>query len=192
MSIELLYLKRLRIGANVLLNKIPVLDKGYVALIDSMNGTHHFQHLRDEFRIPIDKLEKMATASLVIRCPVWFQLRLSLSSLTIVGAPNKPLEAFLPNAGEIGTEDRATNEAISDDIARTTAALLVNPKAYRADGADSFISQVMTPMNVYTTLLVSGTLAEWRELIGHAGPAPMEAYLLAIRQIINVEWPHGK
>ena len=129
---------------------------------------------------------------MIIRCPVWFQLRLSLSSLTIVGAPNTPMEAYLPNTGEIGTKDKSTNDAISEDISRTTAALLMNPKAYKADGADNFISQVMTPMNVYTTLLVSGTLAEWRELIGHAGPAPMEAYLIAIRQIINVEWAHGK
>jgi hypothetical protein len=176
----------------MLLNKIPVLDKGYVALIDSMNGTHKFQKMRDEYRIPVSKLEQLTSATMIIRCPVWFQLRLSLSSLTLVGAPNAPMEAYLPNAGEIGSKDRVTNEAISDDIARTTAALLMNPKAYRADGADNFVAQVMTPMNVYTTLLVSGTLPEWRELIGHAGPAQMEAYLLAIKQIINVEWPHGK
>jgi len=177
----------------VLLNKIPCLDKGYVALIDSMNGTHHFQNLRDQFKgVSIDNLEKLTSATLIIRCPVWFQLRLSLSSLTMVGAPNIPMEAYLPNAGEIGSSDRTVNEAIADDIERTTAALLINPKAYKADGANNFIAQVMTPMNVYTTLLVSGTLSQWRELVRHPAPAPMEAYLTAIKQIIDVEWAHGK
>ena len=177
----------------MLLNKVPVLDKGYVALVDSMNGTHHFQDLRDEFKgVSISQLERLTSATILVRCPVWFQLRLSLSSLTMVGAPNMPVEAYIPNLGEIGTEDRATNEAISDDIARTTAALLMNTKAYKADGADSFVCHIMTPMNTYTTLLVSGTLHEWRELIDSNGPAPMKAYLTAIRQIINVEWAHGK
>src|ERR1019366_4643302 len=98
----------------------------YVALIDSMNGTHHFQDLRDTFRgVPIARLEKLTNATLIFRCPTWVQLRLSLFPLTIVGASSSPLEAYIPNAGEIGSPDRKTNEVISDDIQRTTAAMMI-------------------------------------------------------------------
>src|ERR1035437_8631890 len=175
-----------------LLNKIPCLDKGYVALVDSMNGTGKFQVLRDDFAgTPIARLEKLTQATLLFRCPTWIQLRLSLFPLTIVGAPSHPVEAYLPNAGEIGSPDRVVNESIADDMERTTAALLMNPKSYKADGCDSFMAHVMSPMSVYTTVLVSGTLPQWREFIAQGNmPTPIEAYRLAVKQIIDVEWPH--
>jgi len=178
----------------MLLNKLPCLDKGYVALVDSMNGTHKFQKLRDEFQgTPIARLEKLAQATILFRCPMWMQMRLSLFPLTIVGTPQRAHEAYIPNAGEIGSPDRQTNEAIADDIQRTTAAMMINPKAYKADGCDSFIAHIMTPMNMYTSLLVSGTLPQWREFLeGNEMPEPIEAYRKAVEQIINVEWPHGK
>ena len=179
----------------LLLNSTPVLDKGYVALVDSMNGTHKFQELRDSFgSTTIAKLEKLTSATIIFRCPTWIQLRLSLYPLTIVGVDSRPVEAYIPNPGEIGSPDRLTNESISDDMERTTAAMLINPKSYKADGCDPFVSQVMTPMNVYTTLLVSGTLPQWREFTAKGTvplPAPIEAYRKAVEQIITVEWPHG-
>lgn len=179
----------------MLLNKIPVLDKGYVALIDSCNTVKKLRDIGAEFyggEYPVE-LESIGYMTLAVKCPLFFQIYLSKFELKIIDANdrNKPQEAYIPNPGEIGAPERLDNEAISDDIGRTTEALLINPRAYQADGADRFISQVITPVNVYTTLIVSGTYDKWSRLLvstpKHA-PRPILQYIDAIEQIITAEW----
>lgn len=178
----------------MLLNKIPVLDKGYVALIDSCNTTQVLRDIGAEFyngEYPVD-LEDIGYMTIVIKCPLFFQIYLSKFQLKIIDANvhNQQQEAYIPNPGEIGCPERLDSEAISDDIFRTTSALLINPKAYQADGADRFISQVITPINIYTTLIVSGPYKEWCKLLclpKHA-PRPIMQYIEAIEQIITAEW----
>jgi len=178
----------------MLLNKIPVLDKGYVALIDSCNTTQKLRDIGAEFyfgEYPVE-LEEIGYMTLVIKCPLFFQIYLSKFQLKVIDAnnPNQEHDAYIPNPGEVGCPERLDNEAISDDISRTTDALLINPKAYQLDGADRFIAQVITPINIYTTIIVSGSYSEWCKLIRlpkHA-PKPIYQYVQAIEQIIIAEW----
>ena len=134
----------------MLLNKIPVLDKGYVALLDSCNTTSKLREIGAEFyggEYPTS-LEELGSMTVAIKCPLFFQLYLSKFNLKVIDGNNStPLEAYIPNPGEVGAPERLDAEAISDDISRTTDALLINPKAYQADGCDRFISQLTTPIN---------------------------------------------
>lgn len=180
----------------MLLNKIPVLDKGYVALISSCNTTQTLRDIGAEFyggEYPVE-LESIGYMTLAIRCPLFFQIYLSRFELSIIDANNhkatRTHEAYLPNSGEVGAPDRQDSEAIADDISRTTHALLINPLAYQADGADRFISQVITPINVYTTLIVSGTYDKWTKLLSRNKniPNPILEYINAIEQVITAEW----
>lgn len=176
----------------MLLNQIPVLDKGYVALIDSCNTTSKLRDIGTEFfggEYPVS-LEELGSMTVAIKCPLFFQLYLSKFNLKVINVPsNSSTECYIPNAGEIGSPERSTNEAIADDIARTTDALLINPKAYEADGADRFISQLITPLNVYTSLIVQGTYKEWCSIaFQDKAPAPIKAYMIVLQQIIEVEW----
>jgi hypothetical protein len=178
----------------MLLNKIPVLDKGFVALIDSCNTTQKLRDIGAEFyfgEYPVE-LEETGYMTLAIKCPLFFQIYLSKFQLRIIDANNqhKEHEAYIPNSGEIGCPERLDSEAISDDIFRTTNALLINPAAYRSDGADRFIAQVITPINVYTTIIVSGSYSEWCKLLRlpKQGPRPIFEYVYAIEQIITAEW----
>ena len=176
----------------MLLNKIPVLDKGFVALIDSCNTTAKLRDMGQEFfngNYPVS-LEELGSMTVVMKCPLFIQLSLSKFNLKVINANNSnKLEAYIPNAGEIGTPERLDAEVIVDDISRTTDALLINPKAYQADGCDRFISQLSTPINVYTTLIIQGSYGEWCKFSHQAKlPGPIEAYAAAIRQIIEGEW----
>jgi hypothetical protein len=192
MNIEENYLKR---GENVLLNKIPVLDKGYVALLDSCNTTSKLREIGTEFfggEYPTS-LESLGSMTLAIKCPLFFQLTLSKFNFKIIGAQDGPtqrdVETFRPNAGEVAASDVVTSEAIADDISRTADALIINPKAYQADGCERFVSQVNTPLSVYTTLIVSGSYSEWCELAyQYKLPSVLEQYTIAIGQIITAEW----
>jgi hypothetical protein len=127
-----------------------------------------------------------------MKCPLFIQLTLSKFNLRIISANNGDTQAdfYLPNVGEIGARQRDTCEAIADDIARTTAALQINPTAYQTDGADRFISQVVTPINLYTVLIVQGSYSEWCKFAYQQSfvPTPIEAYTKALQQIITAEW----
>ena len=176
----------------MLLNKIPVLDKGYVALIDSCNTTSKLREIGTEFfggEYPTS-LEDLGSMTLVMKCPLFFLMHLSKFNLKVIDAntPGK-LDAYLPNAGEVGAPERLDSEAIADDIARTTDALIVNPRSYQADGADRFVSQLTTPINVYTTIIVAGSYGEWCKLaFAEKLPGPIKAYTTAIEQILTTEW----
>ena len=176
----------------MLLNKIPVLDKGYVALIDSSVTTQKMRDIGAEFfggEYPTS-LEDLGTMVIAIKCPLFMQLYLSRFNLKVIDAntPGK-LDAYLPNPGEVGAPERLDNEAIADDISRTTDALLINPRSYQADGADRFVSQLTTPINVYTTLIVAGSYSEWCKLAFQEKlPGPIKAYSTAIEQVITAEW----
>lgn len=175
----------------MLLNRIPVLDKGYVALIDSCNTTSKLRDMGSEFfngEYP-PALEELGSLTVVMKCPLFVQLNLSKFNFKIINTDTRQLDIYMPNVGEIGASDRSTCEIISDDIMRTSNALLINPKAYQADGADAFISQVITPINVYTTL-IQGSYKEWCAFAfnQNKAPAPIKAYTIALQQIISAEW----
>lgn len=176
----------------MLLNQIPVLDKGFVALIDSCNTTSKLREMGAEFyggEYPV-ALEELGSMTVVMKCPLFIQLLLSKYDLKVINAGNSDtVEAYLPNSGEIGAKDRLDAQAIADDISRTTAALLINPKAYQADGCDRFVSQLTTPINVYTMLIVSGSYSEWCKLAYQEKlPGAVAAFSVALQQIIESEW----
>ena len=176
----------------MLLNKIPVLDKGYVALLDSCNTTAKLREIGQEFyggEYP-PSLEELGQMTLVIKCPLFVQLALSKFNLKVIDANNKTLqEAYIPSVGAIRATDVNTSQDISDDISRTTEALLINSKAYEADGCDRFVSQVLTPISVYTVIIVAASYSEWCK-VGYCSrfPGPIKVYADAIAQIIESEW----
>lgn len=175
----------------MLLNKIPVLDTGYVALIDSSNNTKKLRAIGEEFfggEYPI-AVEKLGTLTLVLKCPIFIQLALSKYNLTIINAStSNEVEAYKPLSTEIGCNDRQLAIDIADDISRTTDALLINPRAYAADGANKFISQIITPISVYTTIIVHGSYNEWCSFAYSNSVHPISQYCNAIKQIIEAEW----
>lgn len=173
----------------MLLNKLPCLDKGYVAHISTCNDQRKIRELVEEFS-PQANLYPISAMTLVIKCPLFVQLYLSKFHFNILTTKQSgDLETFIPNETEIGSPETETNRLISDDIKRTSAALLINPKAYQSDGCDHFISQVVTPINIYTTIIVHGTKEQWGSLINEPLlPYPIEAFKNAIQDIYIAEW----
>lgn len=175
----------------MLLSRIPVLDKGYVTLLDSCNTTQKLRDIGKEFfggEYPAS-LEEFGSMTLAIKCPIFVQLALSKFNLRIANAESKEVEAYIPNAGEIRASDIPTSQVISDDISRTTDALILNPKSYQADGCDRFVSQVITPINIYTILIVQGSYSEWCKFAYQQKlPAPIRNYAAEISNILEAEW----
>jgi hypothetical protein len=65
----------------------------------------------------------------------------------------------------------------------------MNHKAYQADGCDRFMSQILTPINTYTTILIHGMYNDWSRFISqNNAPAPIAAYIIAVGQLLKAEW----
>jgi hypothetical protein len=176
----------------MLLNKIPTLDKGYVAFISSSCNFDKCNEVAMEFfkRDDSQFLKELSTLTLAIKCPLFLQLNLSTHGFKIISAPpSEEVEAYLPNEGEIGSPDLGTNRDIVSNIKASTEALLINPKAFQYDGCDRFISQILTPLNTYTTLIVHGSYNDWKRFCNQQKvPGPTKSYIKAITQIVNAEW----
>lgn len=179
----------------ILLNKIPVLDKGFVAKFDTNCDGTKLNELSVEFFKRLDGkflAEQMSSLTLIMKCPLFVQLNLSTFGLRITSLPNvgtEVLEVYLPNVGEIGAPTLEVNQDIADDIVRTSSALLMNHKAYQTDGCNRFVSQILTPINTYTTLVVSGMYNDWSRYIAQSNaPAGIAAYVDAVSQIMKAEW----
>ena len=175
----------------MLLNKLPVLDKGYVAYLDSSSNIKLLNDVALEFFKKTDGkfLTELSTLTIVIKCPLFVQCNLSLFNMKILATPADEAEAYIPNVGEIGTPEHDTNKLIADDMMRTTEALLINPKAYQHDGANRFISQVLMPVSTYTTLIVHGSYNDWRAFCNQNNlPNPIKGYVDAVNQIMKMEW----
>jgi len=72
---------------------------------------------------------------------------------------------------------------------RTTAVLLINIKAYQEDGCDKYLAQLLTPVNVYTVFMVTGTFKQWKDIVEQGSSSyPMRVYLSAIQQVMTAEW----
>lgn len=176
------------------LNQIPVLDKGYVAIHSCSPSGNELQALSlDFFRAPHSStLDKMVHINLQIKCPLFVQL--SFSAFGFICATkrqiNSEVEAFIPTIAEVNAQHLEASKTIQDDIERTTYALLMNPAAYQMDHCDNFISQVISPVSVYNTLVVSGSLEQWNSYISQVGlPAPIESYRKVVQNAIQAEYP---
>jgi hypothetical protein len=175
----------------MLINKIPCLDKGYVAFIDSMNNRDILKKISLNLfkKDDADFLQELSYFTIIIKCPLFVHLNLSKFNLKIISVPEDVLESYVPNATEIGSQDRQTNELISDDMGRTAEALLLNPTAYQADGCNNFVSQILMPISTYTTIIVSG---QYKELYNFCNqktmPDPVKSYANAINDILRMGW----
>jgi glutaredoxin 2 len=149
------------------------------------------QILKTHFRGTIDhRITDMTHIMLSIRCPLFVQLTFSEHSLLCSAekAVGKP-EAYIPNITDINAQNLETSQMIQQDIEVTTEALLINPQAYQHDNCDLFISQVISPISVYNTIIVCGSLTSWMRYIEQSGlPRPVEAYRKAIEATLNSEW----
>jgi hypothetical protein len=179
----------------MLLNKLHVLDKGYVALIQSTFDSVLVSKIRDEFMSgetsQDDVLtEKLSRAVMLLKMPLFATRSLSQHGIVQVNLPHKgDLEAYLPNPGEVASGDHELDVSIADDIARTTQALLINPKAYESDGCNRFVAQLITPVNVYVTLIANGTYNQWKSFSEMRDtPDQIKAYQKAVKEIMRSEW----
>jgi hypothetical protein len=174
------------------LNKINVLDKGYVALVSVSNDGKTLKGLYDEyFRTKINReLWHLASMTLLVKCPLFKQLHLSKSDLKIVQLPETgELETYCPDVSDISTGNSKDDSDMAEYLKQTTESLLIAPKALQEDKCNKFVSQIITPISVYNKIIVHGSLNDWLKYIKQQKlPKQLESYRAVIEGIMAAEW----
>ena len=175
----------------MLLNKLNVLDKGFVAPVAFVGNGKLLQDLQDHyFKTKTNlKLLEIASATLIIKCPLFVQLNLSQYGLNIITTPSDSVEAYIPNISMIEGESLDDREEIRTYIEMTTQALLLNQKGITMDGASRFTAQLLTPITVYNELIVSGKLNNWLSFLRQNKlPKELEMYRKSVQDTLSSEW----
>lgn len=175
----------------MLLNKNPVLDKGFVAPL-SFNGSGKLiQHVQDAYfrtKTNLDLL-KICSATLVIKCPLFVQLNLTKYNFDIISTPSDSVEAYIPDVSMIKAETLEDRQRVSDYMEATTEALLLNQESFPMEGINKFTAQLMTPITVYNKIIVHGGLRQWIEFISQKGlPKEIQLYQEQVTEILKMNW----
>ena len=175
----------------MLLNKILVLDKGFIAPLQFNGGGRLLQELQDNYfktRANV-RLLNITSATLVIKCPLFVQLSLSQCGLDIILTPSNDVEAYIPDVSMVDGETLEDRENIAKYIKVTTEALLLNQKGMPMDGSSDFTSQLLTPITVYNEIIVHGNLKKWLFFLKQKNlPKEIELYRAHINALLETEW----
>ena len=177
--------------SDILTNLQPVLDKGHVSCISSTNTGKELERIQStyfgtDFKI---QLLRIANATFIVKMPIFVHLNISRFNLEIIPITDANQDAYLPNISEIECDDLDKAREISEYMATTTEALILNSKGMTMDGCNKAISQTQMPVSMYTTALVHGSLHNWLLYIKQKDlPKPVEAYRFAIEQLLKADW----
>jgi hypothetical protein len=174
----------------MLLNQVPVLDKGFVSLVSTANKGNVIKELEDAFvRKSCPALIEMATATLIVKCPLFVQLNLAKFNFCSVNLPVDEVELFLPTEETIDAKTTEDNVEFKEYIHRTSEALIQATKGLIEDGCNRFAAQTITPISTYTTSIVHGKLRNWLKFVKQEDlPKPIELYRGVVEQILTTEW----
>lgn len=174
-----------------LLNKIPVLDKGHVAIISSSMTSSDLQEIQRNYMVGagFDSLLSMPKIHMSIKCPLFVQLNLVKFGLSFVVKKTKTLESYIPSVSDIAAKDLATSEEIRENMEETSMSLLMNPRAYSYEGCDTFISQILCPISMYNDIVISGDLDQWIRFVQQPFlPSSIDVYRKAVEELLVADW----
>ena len=182
------------IGSNMLLAKQEVLDKGFVAPMSFSNTGKELQDIQHTyFKTKTNmRLMDIATATLMIKCPLFVQLNLA-HYLKLINVTEDKIEAYKPDVSEINTGSMSEDMRVTAYLNSTTESLIFNSLSLPEDGCDPFLAQILMPVSVYNKLIVHGALSDWVKFIKQKDlPKPILAYQSTIYDVLLAQWTNLK
>jgi len=167
---------------------IRVLDKGHVALIRPSFTKQDIRDLKND-GFNTKRFQRHIFVSMIVKCPLFVKMTFPEFGLITATGKHDKTETYHPTLNDVKATTPTIGQEIADDIKATSEALMINPRAYRADGCDRFVSQVNSPIGLYNKVMVSGLLEDWNKFIScNKLPTLIEAYREAIHSLIMTEY----
>lgn len=173
------------------LNRIPVLDHGYVRPVGFCPSSSDLDKLRSShFRntYPASILD-MTSVVLEIRCPYFILIPLVSAGVRASSSMSSAEIAYSPTVDRINSGKLESDREISESMKMTIESLMINQKAYVHDGCNHFVAALTTPVAAYWEGVLQGSLPTWIRFYGAKGLHPLVGeYQRTISQIISSEY----
>lgn len=140
---------------------ISCLDKGFARLCEQSSPT--LEELLERYR-PLS-LMKHINVSFEIKCPLFMLSMFSeFGLITTTCGQQNIIEVYKTTVVDVDSTLNV-NKHISSDINSISEELIAKPRDYVSDGCDPMIAQLNIPISTYTTVLISGQLSNWHEMV---------------------------
>lgn len=173
------------------LNRLPVLDHGYVSLIScSPTYSEHKSIMSSLFRNRLSMQSvDMVYVHLHIKCPYFILIPMVSSGIRCVSSANQAGDAFCPTIEYVSSGSSSNDRDISESMKMTIESLMINQKAYIHDGCNAFIASVTTPVAAYWEGVMYASLTEWcRFILAKDLHSVVKQYQKTIHDSISTEY----
>ena len=151
------------------INAISLYDHGFISVLYSSFSAKKAEEL-ELFYLPKINHGRLSSEfsriSFLMRVPMFILTQMVNYDIKIMYAKSDEEQYFLPTEADIVGCDLETALQMKAVIEETTAALQINPSALVADGCNPEVSQILTPVSRYVTIITEAKKSEWLRLCG--------------------------
>jgi hypothetical protein len=173
------------------LNAISVYEHGFIAPLYTSFSESKVKEL-EMFAIHESNHGRLsaqwATMSFMIKVPLFVLTKLVNYEVKILFCKEDNEQYYIPTEAEIVASDLETARLIKEDIASTTEALKVNPKAYMSDGCQPDAAHTITPISRYVVFLAEAKTRTWLSICDSMNQKTIsKQFSLVLQSIISSE-----
>ena len=145
------------------LNKLPVLDHGYVSLISCSPSYSDHTDIRSSLfrnRLTAQSID-MVYVHLEVKCPYFILIPMVSSGIRCASSVSQASDAFCPTLDMVASGSTANDRDISESMKMTVESLMLNQKSYVHDGCNAFVASITTPVAAYWEGVMYASMTEW-------------------------------
>jgi hypothetical protein len=173
------------------LNRLPVLDHGYVSLMScSPSYSDHLEIRSSMFRNRLtSQAIDMIYVHLQVKCPYFILIPMVSSGIRCTSSVSQASDAFCPTVDMIASGSTANDRDISESMKMTVESLMLNQKSYVHDGCNAFVASVTTPVSAYWEGVMYASMGEWSRFMFAKDLHPIvKQYQRAVHDAVSIEY----
>ena len=164
---------------------IPVLDKGYVALLDTSLSMKRIRSLLSQ-SVSANMLLPHVVLTFKIKCPILVRLRFSEYGIATTSIPMsaKQMETYKPTLIDVESPDLEQSVKISQEIEKINDFLMS-----RIKNTSDPLELINAPISLYNIIVASAPLEVWRKFTVNIEPHTLiQPYQRAINDLVLADY----
>ncbi len=173
--------------------EIPVLDKGFVRLLESRFSFKHIQELKEKHGVFFNQISLNLSGAggmtLAIKAPIFILSTLAKFGLVNVGSIVEPkLEFMKIQFDDLVDTPLVSRQMIIDEMSANSLSSIKTPEKFQSSGCDSLTSQIGLPISTYATIVITGSFRQWIGFVEYDSESVFsKKYQSAVKDILRAE-----
>ncbi len=171
----------------------PVLDRGFVRLLESRFNFKHLQELKEQHGITFNRtslnLSGACGMTLAIKAPFFISSTLAKFGLVNVGTiVDTKLEFMKIQFEDLVDTPLVSRQSIIDEMSANSLVMIKTPEKFQSGGCDNKTSQIGLPISTYVTVVTTGSFREWIGFVeSDTDSVFLKRYQNAVKDILRSE-----